>query len=90
MHWLIEQMGRAATWLKPVEGELKPADPAMKYAKTYLERVGEWRLRPLLGVVQAPTLRPDGTVLQKPGYDSASRLIFDPCGEIFPLSGLSM
>ena len=35
----------------------------------------EWPdLRPLLGIVGAPVLRPDGTLLQQPGYDPATCL----------------
>ena len=35
----------------------------------------EWPdLRPLLGIVGAPVLRPDGTLLQQPGYDPATGL----------------
>ena len=35
----------------------------------------EWpRLRPLFGIVGAPVLRPDGSLLQQPGYDSATCL----------------
>lgn len=35
----------------------------------------EWpNLRPLFGIVGAPVLRPDGTLLQEPGYDRATGL----------------
>jgi hypothetical protein len=35
----------------------------------------EWPgLRPLLGIVGAPVLRPDGSLLQRPGYDAATCL----------------
>jgi hypothetical protein len=35
----------------------------------------EWpQLRPLYGIVGAPVLRPDGSLLQKPGYDQATGL----------------
>jgi len=37
----------------------------------------------LHGVVTTPTLRPDGTVLQTPGYDSATGLLYTPSGQ-FP------
>jgi hypothetical protein len=33
---------------------------------------------PLIGVVQTPTIRPDGSVLDVPGYDVATRLLFAP------------
>ena len=35
-------------------------------------------IRPLLGVVTAPTLRIDGSVLDRPGYDEATGLIYQP------------
>ena len=38
----------------------------------------------LRGVTTAPTLRAEGSILQTPGYDVASGLIFDPCGVVFP------
>ena len=37
-----------------------------------------WGFPVLEGVVEAPTLRPDGTVLSRPGYDPASRLYLVP------------
>jgi hypothetical protein len=42
-------------------------------------------IRRLEGLVQAPTLRADGTVLQEPGYEAASELLFDPGEDVFPL-----
>jgi putative DNA primase/helicase len=38
----------------------------------------------LLGVVTAPTLRHDGSILQRPGYDESSRTVFEPNGVSFP------
>jgi hypothetical protein len=35
-------------------------------------------IRPLLGVVTAPTLRLDGSVLDRPGYDAKTWLIYEP------------
>lgn len=53
-------------------------------AKTLLARSGEWRFPVLNGVVSAPTLRPDGSLLDKPGYDPATGLLFEPQGVAFP------
>lgn len=40
---------------------------------------GRWEgIRPLSGVVEAPTMRPDGSVLAKAGYDDATALIYTP------------
>lgn len=35
------------------------------------------RLKPLVGVLTAPTLRPNGTLLTTPGYDATTRLYLD-------------
>jgi len=40
-------------------------------------------VRELRGVVVAPTLRPDGSVLQEEGYDAATKLLYKPA-EDFP------
>jgi hypothetical protein len=37
-----------------------------------------WRFFPLEGVIEAPILRPDGTVLDCPGYDPTSLLYYAP------------
>ena len=37
----------------------------------------------LVGIIEAPTLRPNGTLLDSPGYDQATGLLFDPGGTIF-------
>jgi putative DNA primase/helicase len=55
-----------------------------RIAVHYLARSGEWRLPVLAGTITAPTLRPDGTVLQEPGYDAATRLWYDPGKTKFP------
>ncbi len=35
----------------------------------------DWKLRPFFGIVGAPVLRPDGTLLQEDGYDEATGLV---------------
>ena len=54
-----------------------------RIAATFLARM-QWGLRPLAGVIVAPTLRYDGSILDKPGYDERTALIFDPSGTEFP------
>lgn len=39
----------------------------------------------LRGIVNFPVLRPDGSILQTPGYDPASKLVFRPSGEFLPV-----
>ncbi|MFL6450446.1 MAG: hypothetical protein ACJ746_22610 [Bryobacteraceae bacterium] len=37
-----------------------------------------WQFCPLEGVVEAPIIRPDGTILDRPGYDPATLLYYAP------------
>ena len=44
---------------------------------------GEWaEIRPLVGLLESPTLRADGTVLSTPGYDRATGLLLEPSGPV--------
>jgi putative DNA primase/helicase len=72
----FEKMDRRA-------GHYVPKDCPDKLAESYLSRVGHWRLPVLLGMVNAPFLRPDGTLCEQPGYDSASKLLFVSDGQTF-------
>ncbi len=60
-----------------------PTDCPDKVAATLLARA-EWPLPPLTGVVTAPTLRPDGSILQAEGYDRETGLLVDFGGVAFP------
>lgn len=83
--WLREQFARVAKWEKPgKKGAMVRTDPPSDAASAYLDRVGEWNLRFLQGITQSPTMRADGTILQEPGYDSASGLLYDPGRIAFP------
>lgn len=78
---MLDHLSRAAYWQK-WDGRSKgyvTADPPAKVAATVLARDGEWRLRKLSGVITTPTLRPDGTILDRRGYDEATQLLLlDP------------
>lgn len=84
--WLIEYMARSAKWYKlTAKGKLVPTDPDERYARHLLAREGNWPYRVLRTVTHTPTLRQDGSVLQTPGYDAASQLIYNPGGVSFPV-----
>ncbi len=82
--WLVDQMSRAAKWRRKLQENDGPSDPSEKHGRLLLSRAGSWPFPPLRGIVTAPTLRADGSVLQVPGYDVASGLIFAPGGTSFP------
>jgi putative DNA primase/helicase len=84
--YLVEAMTRAARWRrfdKRSDKEI-PINAPEQVAITYLSRGGEWNIPKLWAAISAPTLRPDGTVLQEPGYDEQTGTWYDPCGIDFP------
>jgi Bifunctional DNA primase/polymerase, N-terminal len=65
-------------------GDFVPKNCPRQIAETYLARCGRWKLPPLLGIVNTPFLRADGTVCERPGYDPNRALLFIPEGQSFP------
>ena len=61
-----------------------PVNCPAEIADRYLARAGHWKAPVLLGIVTSPTLRPDGSVLETPGFDAQSGLYYDPIGYEFP------
>lgn len=54
------------------------------FAETYLARNGDWKLPVIQAVVNIPTFRPDGSLIDQAGYDVATGLLYDPMGVQFP------
>ena len=52
---------------------LVPVDPPAAILQGLLER-GHWGFPRVAGVINAPTLRPDGSILDQPGHDPATQL----------------
>ena len=80
--FLVDETMRRASFLKwdsRIDG-WKPANCPGEVATTLLARVGLWNekhLPTLAGLLEAPTLRPDGSILDREGYDSATGLLVD-------------
>lgn len=81
--WLAETMNQVAVWRKHNERErgMVKADCPLKYAEHYLARKGDWKIRVLTGIIEAPTLRRDGSLLTQPGYDALSGLYLNYTGQ---------
>jgi len=82
--YLVERLTRVASW-QTFDGrrhELKWVDCPRKVGETYMAR-GVWSVPRLGGVLEAPSLRPDGSLLDRPGYDEKTGLLFDPGGTTF-------
>jgi hypothetical protein len=79
-------------WTKRVDFQIYKADKddyvsidcPHEFARHYLDRVREWRLPALKAFINTPFLRADGTIVQTPGYDQVSGVLYDPMGTKFP------
>lgn len=81
---LVELLTSAADWVKPTKhgDKVRRVNAPHEVASVLLAR-GQWKLPPLTGIIEGPTLRPDGSVLDAPGYDPATGLYFDSGGVQF-------
>jgi hypothetical protein len=78
--WLLDYLDRTCSFFvvkmvheMPVEVD---ADAPPALAASILAKSGERRLPRLVAVTTAPTLRPDGSVLDEPGFDEVSGLLY--------------
>src|SRR5690606_20683215 len=85
-HHMAEAFTRAANWKRfdKREGEWLSTDCPHRIAETFLAREGQWRLPVLTGIINCPTLRADGSILDLPGYDAQTGLLVDPQDARFP------
>lgn len=78
LSWLTDRVSmHSVCKTRSKEGNWKHVPPPGGRVKAVLER-GEWPFRQLDGVIEAPSLRPDGSILQTPGYDAATRSLYVP------------
>jgi putative DNA primase/helicase len=84
-HGLLYQISMAAQFERHNyrAGEWMKVDCPKQIAETYIARPA-WKVPTLLGIVTCPTLRPDCSVLDQPGYDEKTGLFFHPNGAEFP------
>jgi hypothetical protein len=80
---LIETRYNVTRWQGPKDNREKmhclfPAGAANSACDT--ARIGEFtlNLRRLHGVTHTPTIRPDGSILDQPGYDDETQLLYMP------------
>lgn len=77
---LVDMMSKSASFARwdARKEELVRADPPEKLAAIVLDRAGRRPFREASGIATAPTLRPDGSVLWREGWDEATRLVMVP------------
>ena len=66
------------------KGEVVPCDVPDKLMRRVQSIITRSDFPPLLGTVETPTLRLDGSLLAVPGYDRRSGLYYDPGRAVFP------
>ena len=83
---LMDDLAHSAEFMRFDERKkrLAPIDPPKELAEKILSRTGGYlHLLPRgLGVICAPTLRPDSTVLHQPGYDPATQRYLIPTSKV--------
>lgn len=77
--WLGDHLSRQAIWQRWDQrvGAWVSRNCPREVAQAFW-RLSSWKLRPLDAIVNAPFLRPDGTVCETPGYDAAARALYRP------------
>lgn len=56
----------------------RPTIPTPTIISALLSRASWPQMRTLKGIIEAPSLRPDGTVIQEAGYDAATGFLYTP------------
>src|SRR5207249_2269315 len=78
-HTVEELLARVAECLRRLARDANMPVPPPKEVVEDLIALGEWpALPPLEAVTEVPVLRADGSVLDRPGYDPATRLVYAP------------
>lgn len=79
LHYLTELLDKAAIFKRYDERtkNWKAKDCPEIIAKALIAR-RDWNVPVLTGIIQAPTLRPDGSILETAGYDKDTGLMFNP------------
>ena len=75
---LIGRLARVADFYSlGHDGKRQNCDPPPKVAKDILA-TGFWAFPPIVGIVEAPVLRPDGSIMMEQGYDEQTGLYYYP------------
>ena len=83
--WLSDRAERCIDFLRiNKNGAAVPCDVPVKLVRRIQAINTPWDFQPLLGTVETPTLRSDGSLLDVPGYDRRSGLYYDPGRVVFP------
>jgi putative DNA primase/helicase len=87
---LERALGQAAIWQRFDARTKKDQviDPPKPVVQQIMAMVGEWPFGPLTGIIQCPTLRRDGSLLDKEGYDDQTGLVLVNSIRIAPIADI--
>jgi primase-polymerase (primpol)-like protein len=87
IHYTAEAMpALLSRWANYLDGNNRGVFPPATASKAILYSVNsDDGIRPLERVINIPTLRADGTLLDTPGYDPESKLFYHPTTDIPPI-----
>jgi len=78
---LRDKLSRSADFVREIQKAQGIAfahlTPPMDVTRVILSR-GEWDIPPLIGIVESPTIRPDGSIIAVLGYDPITKLFYRP------------
>src|SRR5690606_23303471 len=77
---LKERLSRVAVWQRydARTKEWMATKPPGDVVAAVLERRSWPTVRPIAGVLETPSMRPDGTIIQTPGYDESTGWLYQP------------
>jgi hypothetical protein len=87
---LKARLTKAAKWVRKTQDK---ETKEWKHTRTVpnddvvaaISQHGEWpKVRRLVGIIETPAMREDGTILQERGYDSATAFVYEPGAVNFP------
>lgn len=81
--YLRGRLDRAANFLRATDDTEAPIPVPLDVVRDILAlHPSEWGLPPLRSVVEVPSIRPDGTIIEAPGYDARSALFYAPAANL--------
>lgn len=76
------RMARTAEFMKARKKEYYPCSPPLDVVRDIIA-LDKWPFPLLQGIVQAPILRQDGSIVIEPGYDSVTSLYYVPDKDLY-------
>jgi hypothetical protein len=82
--WLHDLIRRSMIFFMETARGSMDVDPPAKVVNSLQEINTSWKFPRLLATTETPTLRANGTILDKPGFDLKSGIYYDPRHAKFP------